>query len=589
MRWFDDLKMRTKLLTGFFSLVAIAVVIGVVGFVNTTNMSDVTQAMYEREQLHSTRLQGLSTAFQRMHSEFVLVVLARNENEGMAFAQKAEMRNEEMRKFAGEVEQGLETDDEKTAFRSFMDASVVFNGQREKIVDLVSSGDLKRARDLLYENVEQTRRQMHESLVKLADINLESSRAVAEEASLVAKRAKATIVAVLIISVCVGLFLGVFVARTVSQPIKAIVKSIESADVNTKFDSNRKDEIGDLMRSFDRFVETIKETLTRVIEASAAVASASAEISAGTEEMAAGSQQQSSQAADVSSAVEQMSKTIHLNSRNASGTMETAQSARSAAERGGKVVEESVSAMRSIAEVVLRSASTVRALGTSSDQIGEIVSVIDDIADQTNLLALNAAIEAARAGDQGRGFAVVADEVRKLAERTSTATKEIAEKIRKIQTDTREAVVAMEEGTKEVDEGIRLADDAGIALKEIVNIFHQVTEKVAQIAAASEQQAASSEEISKNVESISSVTRETATGIQQIAHTAEDLNRLTEGLQTLIARFKLSSEAALENEAKGHEDVRFRDRPQFAPDAENSDWAGRGDHQEPAFEAALQH
>ena len=550
MKWFYDLKMRTKLLAGFLFMVVIALAIGVVGFVNTTKISDAMNAMYQGEQLHSTRLQGLSTAFQRMHSEFLLVVLARTEEERMASAQKAEIRNEEVRKFAKEVEMGIRTEEEKTAFKTFSDAINVFSTQREEVVDLVTSSRLNKAKDLLYSNVETTRRLMHESLVKLVDINLESSRVAAEQASTTAEQAKVAIVVVLGLGVLLGLLFGVFVARSVSQPIKAIVQSVENADLNTVFKSDRKDEIGDLMKSFDRFVETLKETLTRVIEAAAAVASASAEISAGTEEMAAGAQEQSSQAADVSSAMEQMTRTILENSKNAAGTTETAKSARVAAERGGKVVQESINAMRKIAEVVLKSASTVRALGKSSDQIGDIVSVIDDIADQTNLLALNAAIEAARAGEQGRGFAVVADEVRKLAERTSTATKEIAEMIKKIQTDTTDAVVSMEAGTKEVNEGIRLADDAGNALSEIVEVFHRVTEKVAQIAAASEQQAASSEQISKNVEAISSVTHETASGIQEIARTAEDLNRLTESLQTLTGRFKLSSDGTTQSSSE---------------------------------------
>ena len=155
------------------------------------------------------------------------------------------------------------------------------------------------------------------------------------------------------------------------------------------------------------------------------------------------------------------------------------------------------------------------------------------------MLALNAAIEAARAGEQGRGFAVVADEVRRLAERTTKATKEIAETIKKIQKDTRDAVHSMEQGTKEVDSGIRLADAAGTSLRTIVEISQEVMEKVAQIAGASEQQAGASAEIARNVEAISTVTRETAGGIQQIARTAEDLNQLTEALQQLISRFKL--------------------------------------------------
>ncbi len=337
----------------------------------------------------------------------------------------------------------------------------------------------------------------------------------------------------------VALSLGFYVLRFVRRPLRNLVDTIDTADLNSVFESQRKDEFGELARSLGRFVASIKEILVQIVESSTAVASATAEISSSTEQMAAGAQQQSTQAADVSAAVEEMTKTIYENSRNAGVAAETAKTAREAAENGGNVVLDSVEGMKRIARSVGQSAEIVRELGKSGQQIGQIVSVIDDIADQTNLLALNAAIEAARAGDQGRGFAVVADEVRKLAERTTKATKEIAEMIKKIQKDTREAVGSMEQGTKEVEMGIKSADAAGQSLKQIVDISEQVTEKVVQIAAGSEQQAGASEQISKNVEAISGVTQETAGGIQQMARTAEDLNRLTENLQELIGRFRV--------------------------------------------------
>jgi methyl-accepting chemotaxis protein len=300
---------------------------------------------------------------------------------------------------------------------------------------------------------------------------------------------------------------------------------------------------GDLQlmkESINKVGSSLDEALRNVSEAVSATASASSQISSSTEEMAAGAQQQTSQAGEVAGAVEEMTKTILENSKNASVAAETAKQARMKAEQGGTVVGETVEGMKRIAEVVNRSAETVKELGKSSDQIGQIIGVIDDIADQTNLLALNAAIEAARAGDQGRGFAVVADEVRKLAERTTKATKEIAGMIKKIQSDTAGAVTSMEEGTGEVERGIALADRAGASLKEIVGVSQRVTDMVTHIAAASEEQSAASEQISKNVEGISKVTSETAQGTQQIAHAAEDLNRLTENLHHLIASFTVS-------------------------------------------------
>jgi methyl-accepting chemotaxis protein len=341
--------------------------------------------------------------------------------------------------------------------------------------------------------------------------------------------------------VAAGIAIVVVVARSLIGDLNAIRASIDNADLNSRFASGRLDEVGQMQNSFDRFVASIRETLLQVSESATAVASASAEISSSTEEMAAGAHEQTAQATEVAGAVIQMAATIGTNTKNAATAADTAKRAKAAAEQGGTVVNETVSGMKSIAEVVRQSASTVSSLGASSNQIGEIISVIDDIADQTNLLALNAAIEAARAGEQGRGFAVVADEVRRLAEKTATATKEIAAMIERIQADTKGAVRTMEEATKEVDQGIALADRAGASLREIVDISQHLTDMVTHIASASEQQAGSSQMISKSVEAITSVTQQTAAGTQEIARTAEDLNRLTEQLQQLVDRFQLRS------------------------------------------------
>ena len=335
------------------------------------------------------------------------------------------------------------------------------------------------------------------------------------------------------------------------QEAGSVLAELAKGDLTARIEGQYQGEHALIKDSINEMGESLDRAMQEVGEAVSATASASSQISSSSEEMAAGAQEQTSQAAEVASAVEEMTKTIVENSKNASGTAGTAKEAKGAAEAGGKVVEETIAGMRQIADVVKKSAGTVQELGKSSDQIGEIIGVIDDIADQTNLLALNAAIEAARAGEQGRGFAVVADEVRKLAERTTKATKEIAGMIKKIQVDTKGAVASMDEGTKKVDEGIALADKAGVSLHEIVGISQKVTDMVTQIAAASEEQSSASEQISKNVEGISSVTAETAQGVQQIARAAEDLNRLTANLEQLVAKFKLSGDSTAQR-AGGH-------------------------------------
>ncbi|MGE5313731.1 MAG: methyl-accepting chemotaxis protein [Acidobacteriota bacterium] len=299
-----------------------------------------------------------------------------------------------------------------------------------------------------------------------------------------------------------------------------------------------------IIDSINHLGESVSEAIRQVNNAVSATASASTEISSSAEEMAAGAHEQTQQAGEVAAAVEQMTTTIMQTTKNAADAAEIARQAGQTAGAGGEVVRQTIEGMNRIAEVVMKSAETTAALGASSDQIGEIVQVIDDIADQTNLLALNAAIEAARAGEQGRGFAVVADEVRKLAERTTKATKEIAGMIKQIQKDTEGAVRSMEEGKMEVEKGRILADKADASLREIISGTSRAVDTITQVAAASEEQAAAAEQISKNLEAITSVTQQSAAGTEQIARAAEDLNRLTENLQALTSLFTVSAAAS---------------------------------------------
>ncbi|MGA7723559.1 MAG: methyl-accepting chemotaxis protein [Ignavibacteriaceae bacterium] len=326
-----------------------------------------------------------------------------------------------------------------------------------------------------------------------------------------------------------------------------ILQKMANGDLTVKVTGHYKGDHQSIKNNINTVNESLSQALRRVSEAVLATASASNEISASVEEMAAGTSEQTQQTAEVARSIEQMTKTILDNTKNASAAAETAKSSGDKAQKGGGVVEDTIKGMVRISQVVKKSAETVEALGKSSDAIGEIIQVIDDIADQTNLLALNAAIEAARAGEQGRGFAVVADEVRKLAERTTKATKEIAGMIKQIQKDTIDAVSSMHEGRIEVDKGKLMADKAGEVLKDIIAESLKVTDIAALVAAASEQQSASAEQISKNIESISAVTQESASGTHEIARSAEDLNNLTQKLEKLISHFKIDDENLVSN------------------------------------------
>ncbi|MBL1213075.1 MAG: HAMP domain-containing protein [Ignavibacteriae bacterium] len=296
-----------------------------------------------------------------------------------------------------------------------------------------------------------------------------------------------------------------------------------------------------IKNSINKVVDSLSIVLAEVNGVVDSTVASSSQIAESTREMGQGAREQATQTESVVSSINEMTATIQDSSQNASIASETARKAKDIAEEGGVVVEQTLSGIVHISEVVLSASEIVQKLGDNSDQIGEIIQVIRDIADQTNLLALNAAIEAARAGELGKGFAVVADEVRQLAERTTKATKEIGEMISAIQTDTKVAVDSMVLGAEEVEKGKELAEKAGYSLGSIIEVSSQVMDVINQVAAASEEQSSAVEQININIEQISEVTQNSAISVDEISHSADGLNELTANLNSLLRKFKINN------------------------------------------------
>lgn len=248
------------------------------------------------------------------------------------------------------------------------------------------------------------------------------------------------------------------------------------------------------------------------------------------EQVAQGSRDQAEGVGKASSSISEISTSMEAMAKSANAAAEGSKTAAEAADKGANKAKQTVEGMERITATVDDASAKVTKLGTQSEEIGKIVAVIDDIAAQTNLLALNAAIEAARAGEHGRGFAVVSDEVRKLAERTASATKEIADLIRNIQKGVAEAVKAMQEGAQEVKDGYRLASEAGDALEDILQATAAVSNQIEQISAGAEQISASTNELVSIIDGVGSITEMNTAAAQQMASTSEEVGRSIESV-----------------------------------------------------------
>ncbi|HEX8587879.1 methyl-accepting chemotaxis protein [Pseudomonas sp.] len=256
-------------------------------------------------------------------------------------------------------------------------------------------------------------------------------------------------------------------------------------------------------------------------------------------QLAAASEHQALQIAAASNAINDMATSIDQVSANASESVAVAERSVTIANKGNEVVHNTITGMDNIREQIQDTSKRIKRLGESSQEIGDIVSLIDDIADQTNILALNAAIQASMAGDAGRGFAVVADEVQRLAERSSSATKQIETLVRAIQNDTNEAVISMEQTTAEVVRGARLAQDAGVALEEIEGVSKILAALVESITNAAQQQAALGQQISSTMMVIQQTTTQTTSGTAATARSMGNLAKMASEMRRSVSGFTL--------------------------------------------------
>ncbi len=417
--------------------------------------------------------------------------------------------------------------------------------QRQQIIQRLQANDFVKARQILSHQAHPVWTQIRILLQKADGLTLKVESGQKVQVQNMLSQAAWWSTLLLILSILIGGGLtGLAIFGLIRRMGRVVLMMDEIAqgegDLTRRMQVHEHgDELDHLSAAFNRFVERVQRLVGQVAGSTAQLAAAAEELSATSEETSGHVARQQSETEQVATAMNEMSATVQEVARNASDAAQAARAADGEAKQGREVVGSAVRAIDALAAEVEQAADVIQGVEGDSEQIGQVLEVINAISEQTNLLALNAAIEAARAGEQGRGFAVVADEVRTLARRTQDSTEEIRGMIERLQGGAKNAVAVMQTSRDRARSGVEQARDADQSLESITRSVAQISDMNALIATAAEEQTAVAEEINRNVTSISASTQQTAGGAQQTATASEELARLAAQLQELVGQFKV--------------------------------------------------
>ena len=537
-----DLKIKLKLFIGFGIIMFICAMVAITALYAISKLDANIENLVDTRIPQMKRVAEISQALSSSALHIEDAMMADNRDEVTTELTSASVNQKATTENFDKLKGSLVSEKEKSVFQALVARRAPYTAARNQLVNLLKEGNKEGALKSLKE-VRPLRNAYQGALADLDNNLREHSKLEASDTENAAKSARLAIIVIMVVATGIASVVTLWIISSITKPLDEAVKTadrIADRDLTVEVSGINKTETGRLMAAMGNMVLNLRDIVSQTSTISASIASSSTQLHVTSEKIASGAEQVACQTQTVATASAEMSATSNDIAQNCHAAARSSQQASSAAESGAQVVAQTVEVMNRIAERVNATSRTVESLGARSDQIGAIVGTIEDIADQTNLLALNAAIEAARAGEQGRGFAVVADEVRALAERTTKATREISEMIKAIQSETKGAVSAMEEGVREVQQGTEEAARSGSALQEILNQINTVSLQVNQIATAAEEQTATISEITGNINQISEIVQLSAQGSQDSSQAAAQLASFSDDLSTLVTQFKLT-------------------------------------------------
>ena len=537
---FRDLSFRWKLTLPILILAALFVVLGLSAFWAVSKVeSRLVRVSTDLLPRSSVVLEADRDMYQALAAERAIIEDVVSSGLDAEHTENMQQASDRIARYAA----ATKTPEGRALADEFARAFAVWKATSLENVRLARSGDAARASDSSYgQGYEQfsRARELINKMTELINQQVEAEAAEAE-ADVAASHARVTVV--LAIGAVVCFLMIVFFPGLITNPLRELLQRIRDiadgeGDLTRRVVVHSNDELGQLSKAFNAFLEQLQGLIRDVAESTLQVASAAEQMSAIAEGQEKLVNEQYMAVDQVSTAATEMSAAIHEVADNAHSTADAAREADRQGHSASDVVSATMNDLRRLAADVEEAAGVINNLEQDTDKIGGVLSVIEGIAEQTNLLALNAAIEAARAGEQGRGFAVVADEVRALAARTQDSTRDIQQMIQKLQSGTGQAVAVMQRGAQLAAQSVEKAGTTESSLNETSASVMRINDMAAQIAAAGEEQSQTTEDIARNISGIRDLSNQSAQSSQESRDASNVLARLAANLQQQVGRFK---------------------------------------------------
>ena len=520
-----NIKISTRILGTFGILVALLLAMVAMALMQFRSMQDSSEVITGKALPSVEVINTLNTDLVRAR----LLELRHVNNTDPAYIADIEKQFEQLQHRLAEEKNIYEplivTDQERQLYTQFLSERERYVALHNKLFEVSRSGDKEKAKELLGAESLTVYNASSETLKKLIKYNSDAAKKETSAAVNVYSQAVSMLIVAAVIAVLVAVIAGILLVRSIRAPLLQAVQAadrVANGDLSGAIHVERQDETGQLLNALERMQNSLVQTVRSVRQNAEGVASASSQIASGNADLSSRTEEQASALEETAASMEQLGSTVRQNADNARAANQMAVNASQVAAQGGAVV----------AEVV----ETMKGINNSSHQIADIISVIDSIAFQTNILALNAAVEAARAGEQGRGFAVVAGEVRTLAQRSAEAAKEIKGLITT--------------SVQRVEQGTQLVDKAGTTMADIVSAIRRVTDLMAEISAASQEQSQGVAQVGEAVTQMDQTTQQNAALVEESAAAAGSLRKQAQDLVQAVAVFQLPASAIYEQAAK---------------------------------------